>query len=745
MTTSAEGASERPAPSTPRVVVEVVSLATIAALPGVAVSDVVSGDSTIIVGVAVSALAAAAAAGLSSTRRRRPSWIVLGLAAVVGALVVATAVAAIWPDESGRALPTAVLDGLTHGWATVVTAPVPATAGPRLLVPLAVVVWLAGFSSVLLALRTSSRLLPLLPGVVAFALACVAAGRTQTMPVVTGAVFVVAAGVLLAVTTPRPVSATRSAGRNRGPALTGALSLVAVGVIAAAAGPTLAIGRDDDPFEPRDYIDPPQLPADAENPLDLVAGNLRTPDVELFSITASEQVPIRLVTLDTFDGATWSVSGTWETAGREMRVPSRPRAAVRDVDAEIAIPDDGLSGAFLPTLGDTRSVRGVDAIVEPSSGSLAVTGNATVAGSSYSIDTVYASLEGVPEDRLVSLEVPSDDEAEAATDLPEEPPQLLVDVANTAVAGQTAPMLQAINLARYLHNGTYTLDLDGRGGHSYYHLLRTLTETQTGTSEQFAAAFAVLGRIVGLPTRLVVGFEATASPDGDGAVPVMSGDVVVWPEVKFEDVGWVAFDPTPAEAGVDSPDDVANIGGANVQFSPPEPETPRPPREETSPAADADDDGDSLSAVGRGILIGVVAIIAAALVAFVVGLVVIALKRRLTRRRRRAGDSREQVLGAWHDVLDRLVETGAVAPGTRTVEEHIEATLTEETSLSPLYRPVLRALYGGTSLDAEDSAQAWSTRDRFVRSLRRRESWFRRWRQATAPGTLLHPAGGRLM
>lgn len=729
-----------PPAAPPRFVIEPLALVVAGALPGLVLGDVISGRATIVAAGAVSLAAGAAAVAAARLGTSRRGALAMLLVGVAGVLAVAAATAAIWPDESGRSVPAAALDGLVHGWATVVTAPVPATAGPRLLVPLVVTVWLATSAAVLLALRTSSRLLPLLPGAVALTLACVAAGRAQKLPLVTGALFVAAAGVVLAARAPQAAAATGPRSRNRSTAVTAALSLLAVTGLAAAAGPVLAIGRDDDPFEPREHIDPPQLPADAENPLDLVAGNLRRPDTELFTITATEHVPIRLVTLDAFDGAAWSVSGTWETAGRNMRVPSRPGASVRQVSADVSIAADGLGGAFLPTLGDTTSVRGVNAIVEPSSGSLAVTGDRVVAGSTYSIVTDYASLVGVGPEQLAALDVATDEEARAASRLPDEPPQLLVDVANVAVDGQTSPLLQARNLAVYLHDGGYTLDLDGRGGHSYYHLLRTLTETQTGTSEQFAAAFAVLGRIVGLPTRIVVGFEADDT-GSDESVTVHSGDVVVWPEVKFEGAGWVAFDPTPSDAATDAPDDVATIGGANVQFSPPEPETAQPPREQrTQPDTG---NGGGLSIVGRVLAIALAVVAGAAVVALIAGVVVVALKRRLTRRRRRAGDARGQVLGAWHDVLDRLVESGAVAPGARTVEEHIAATQSEAASLSPLYRPVLGALYGGSALAADDSDRAWSCRDQFVRALRRRESWVRRWRQAMSPTTLLHPAGGR--
>lgn len=729
---------------------EALALAVAGALPGVAVADIVSGNVSIGLGAAVAVLAATAAAWVCRLAGRaagpgRWRWPMVVAAAVLGAVASATAAAALWPGNSARTLPAAVLDGLTHGWAWTVTAPVPAELTPRLAVPLVVVVWLATFSAVALARRSTSRLLPLLPVAVAFVLSSVAAGRAQNQPLLIGATFVVAAAVVLVLRTPRPPSTGRA--RNRATAYAAGASILVVAAIAALAGPVLALGRDDDPFEPRDHIDPPRLPAAAESPLDLVASNLRQPDVDLFTIDASERVPIRLVTLDSFDGATWQVSGEWETAGPAMRVPRRSVAIVHEVSADVSIPDDGLSGAFLPTLGDTRSVRGIDAIVEPASGSLAVTGDADIAGSNYSIVADYATLDGVGDGRISALEVATDDEADTALELGERPPQLLVDVAARAVDGQTSPMIQAILLTRYLSNsGSFSLDVGdgGRGGHSYYHLLRTLTETHSGTSEQFATAFAVLGRIVGLPTRVVVGFRV--DDDATGPVTVQSGDVVVWPEVKFEGAGWVSFDPTPTEAGSDSPEPVVNIGGAAVPVAAAEPETTTtttstaPPPAGDRDAESGDADG-GLSTFGKALAIALVAGAALVVITALVGTVVIALKRRITNRRRRSGDSRQQVLGAWHDVLDRLSESGAAEPGTRTVEEHVAAAGTDTDSLAPLTVPVTRALYGESPLAPADAERAWASRDEFVRAQRSGESWSRRWRRAARLRTLVHPAG----
>ena len=64
----------------------------------------------------------------------------------------------------------------------------------------------------------------------------------------------------------------------------------------------------------------------------------------------------------------------------------------------------------------------------------------------------------------------------------------------------------------------------------------------------FAGAFALMARTLGMPSRIVVGFlpgEFTGDTvDGQRVAEVTTGQLHAWPEVYFEGVGWVAFEPT---------------------------------------------------------------------------------------------------------------------------------------------------------------------------------------------------------
>lgn len=65
-----------------------------------------------------------------------------------------------------------------------------------------------------------------------------------------------------------------------------------------------------------------------------------------------------------------------------------------------------------------------------------------------------------------------------------------------------------------------------------------------GYCEQFAGTYAAFARAVGLPSRVVVGYTPGELRD-DGRYYVQGKHAHAWPEIYFDGVGWVPFEPTP--------------------------------------------------------------------------------------------------------------------------------------------------------------------------------------------------------
>jgi transglutaminase-like putative cysteine protease len=77
---------------------------------------------------------------------------------------------------------------------------------------------------------------------------------------------------------------------------------------------------------------------------------------------------------------------------------------------------------------------------------------------------------------------------------------------------------------------------------------RFLFETRRGFCEHYASAFAVLMRNVGIPTRIVLGYQGGELNPLGGHLIVRQSDAHAWTEVWLEGDGWVRVDPTAAVA-----------------------------------------------------------------------------------------------------------------------------------------------------------------------------------------------------
>ena len=70
-----------------------------------------------------------------------------------------------------------------------------------------------------------------------------------------------------------------------------------------------------------------------------------------------------------------------------------------------------------------------------------------------------------------------------------------------------------------------------------------LFEQKEGTCGQFSSAFVVMARAVGVPARVASGWAVRPSA---GSRTVYADQAHQWAEVAFNDLGWIAFEPTAA-------------------------------------------------------------------------------------------------------------------------------------------------------------------------------------------------------
>jgi protein-glutamine gamma-glutamyltransferase len=131
--------------------------------------------------------------------------------------------------------------------------------------------------------------------------------------------------------------------------------------------------------------------------------------------------------------------------------------------------------------------------------------------------------------------------------LDESPYGPVAALARRLAAGATSQWELVARVHRYLLDGDrfrYTTDPPRAGP---FPLVDFLLRDRAGDCQHFAGAAALLLRLAGVPSRVVVGF-ATGAPGPDGRYNVRDVDAHAWIEVYFQGIGWVAFNPTPAAA-----------------------------------------------------------------------------------------------------------------------------------------------------------------------------------------------------
>jgi uncharacterized protein (DUF58 family)/transglutaminase-like putative cysteine protease len=276
------------------------------------------------------------------------------------------------------------------------------------------------------------------------------------------------------------------------------------------------------------------------------------PDLEqvggpvLFTVKTTSPDYWRLETLTTFNGVTWLPSRVSTSSGilqaGATATSGLPRAISPDPHGTFTLEQfhlEHLASAALPVGGDPVQVTGAPLVSwHPSAAELN-----TVDGLPLPLGTTYQVLAFQPAYSatvLASATVPTSPPP-GTLSLPTVPAKVEA-LAKAIVAHAPTPYAKALAIQNYLRTHEhYDLNVPSGTGNP---LERFLFVTHEGYCQQFAGAFGVLARLVGLPTRLAVGFTP-GTLVGHDSYQVSAADVHTWPEVDFTGLGWVRFEPTP--------------------------------------------------------------------------------------------------------------------------------------------------------------------------------------------------------
>ncbi|HET6501830.1 MAG TPA: DUF3488 and transglutaminase-like domain-containing protein [Amycolatopsis sp.] len=272
--------------------------------------------------------------------------------------------------------------------------------------------------------------------------------------------------------------------------------------------------------------------------------------VDLFRVRGlgNDQRLLRAFTLDTYlPNQGWSLPAGPMPAGFPALQPLPP-APGDDGSAEsrqINIEPLNWNDVWLPVYGALRGLTGIPPgwFYDPESG--AVFSERKQHPPSYSES---ASLAEPTKAQLEALGPPDASGVPAVYTQISGVDPLVVALTQQITANATTTFDKASALWRFFTaEGRFTYDTSTAPAADSDALADFLLNGKRGFCEQFASAMAVMLRVLGIPSRVAVGFT-TGFADGDTRL-ITSQDAHAWVEVYFGDLGWVSFDPTPRSDG----------------------------------------------------------------------------------------------------------------------------------------------------------------------------------------------------
>jgi transglutaminase-like putative cysteine protease len=311
----------------------------------------------------------------------------------------------------------------------------------------------------------------------------------------------------------------------------------------------------------------PAVPLSAESlTSNLLAVEVHDANDVLFQANSPYRTYWQVAVLNTLRNGVWVPDPDTQNAVRgtsnAVSVHQSTGTASTRQDFKAAVQIDDLSSRILPVPPGTITLSGTSAALTTVG---AVSSTPTTSGEQYTTTSTPPVTEPEPLGVNASVTTYPPALVQATTALPALPPGIEA-LAQAVTAGAQGPLAQAELLVNWFRSGQFHYTLDPPASSAGTDpLVSFLTQTRSGSCEQFAGAFVVLARSLGLPSRVVVGFTA-GRYSGPGAVTVRGADAHAWPQVYLgPHAGWVSFEPTPQQPrGEVAPEGVIGPSGVST-------------------------------------------------------------------------------------------------------------------------------------------------------------------------------------
>lgn len=334
------------------------------------------------------------------------------------------------------------------------------------------------------------------------------------------------------------------------------------------------------------------------NPMISLGNSLRSPSGGgriTYASNSASPLYLRSVTVDRFDGDSWAPDDRDSTrrVGVGRMDTGYDILADEQVHQVTAINTGLFTSPYLPVPYAPDSVNGLAGRWSWDPATLSIKGVDTNSRNQQYV--VRSTVPRLTPDLLAQSSAPVRGIAEEFIRPPNNVPDIVRTTADTVTQGSRTSYAKAMAIQKYLRSADFTYSLQspvqgGYDGNGLSVVADFLTQ-KSGYCIHFASAMAVMARLVGIPSRIAVGYApgrstgATVSVAGQGVLPeyeVDSRDAHAWPELYFQGLGWVPFEPTPSRGVVpDYASEASSPSGASTNES----NDDLIPKNETTPGA----------------------------------------------------------------------------------------------------------------------------------------------------------------
>ncbi|HEY5875738.1 MAG TPA: transglutaminaseTgpA domain-containing protein [Ilumatobacteraceae bacterium] len=456
--------------------------------------------------------------------------------------------------------------------------------------------------------------------------------------------------------------------------------------------------------------------------VDVQARLVNRSNTELFTVTSSVKSYWRLTTLSEFNGQQFGAPEREYIDTDSLDASEIPQTVAVRQQIRIA----SLGSFWVPAAADPVDVSSTESLLFHTDSSTIIRERGNLfPGLGYTVTSVVPTFSA----EQLRAATASNPPGEQYRSLPDDFSQDLRDLAAAATAGAATPYDQAVALQNYFRTN-FTYNVNVSRGHSI-RSIEAFINAGEGYCEQFSVSYAALARALGLPTRVAVGFTP-GDQDAAGVWHVRGKHAHAWPEVWFDGVGWVPFEPTPGrgvpggeaytgvqaqqEGGVLTDEADPATGGNGAGGAPPVPSTVQPtvptipiegPGEPTGVASGEDAPAATIGSADRSFPWSAVLLVLAAIGLW--ALLMPPIARLIVRRSRRRPPA-ERVVAGWRRATAAVALLGARRRPNETPVEHAtrawKSTGIDEKSLRDLADRATVATYASDHVTAGDADAA---------------------------------------